>query len=133
MGTVTAHTYQWNVSYNGDGSNNSASETNNPTEQVVVSGKASPTLVATTESHECHPGHINLDFNRLGGKLAVAAISLRPVRLLSRSYQGSTLIGYGNGHRQRQRHLRDADRLHAADRRHSGSHLPVERHLQRRY
>jgi uncharacterized protein YfaP (DUF2135 family) len=44
-GTVIG-TYQWNVSYGGDINNNSASDNNDPAEQVTVS-PAQPTLVTT--------------------------------------------------------------------------------------
>ena len=48
-------------------------------------------------------------------------------------YQGSTLVDTETVAGQRQRHLHDADRLHAADDRHGDRHLPVGRHLQRRH
>jgi hypothetical protein len=44
-GTVTG-SYQWDASYNGDGKNNTVSDTNNANEQVVVS-PASPMITAT--------------------------------------------------------------------------------------
>ncbi len=45
--TATATgTYQWDVSYSGDGNNNAVSDTNNATEQVVTN-PASPTLTTT--------------------------------------------------------------------------------------
>ncbi len=44
-GTVTG-TYQWNASYNGDGNNNTVSDTNATNEQVTVTS-ASPTLSTT--------------------------------------------------------------------------------------
>ena len=44
-GTVTG-SYQWDPSYNGDGNNNTVSDTNNANEQVVVS-PASPMITAT--------------------------------------------------------------------------------------
>ncbi len=47
-GTVTG-AYQWDASYGGDGNNNSASDNNDPAEQVTVS-PASPTLVTTPSS-----------------------------------------------------------------------------------
>ncbi len=47
-GTV-AGSYQWDASYSGDGNNNSASDNNDPAEQVTVS-PASPTLVTTPSS-----------------------------------------------------------------------------------
>ena len=39
---------------------------------------------------------------------------------------------HGDGRGQRQRHVHDADRLHAADDRYGDGHLPVGRELQRR-
>jgi len=43
----SAGTYQWNATYSGDGNNNSVSETNAPSEQVVVSAPPQPTIATT--------------------------------------------------------------------------------------
>jgi hypothetical protein len=46
---TAAGVYQWDATYNGDGNNNSTSDTNDPAEQVPV-GSASPTLSTTPNS-----------------------------------------------------------------------------------
>ncbi len=86
-GTVTG-TYQWNISYNGDGSNNAASETNNAGEQVVVS-KASPTLVATP-----NPTNVTLGTTTttLTDSAVLAGGNFETGTITFTLYQGSTLL-----------------------------------------
>ena len=128
-GTATG-TYQWNATYSGDSNNNTASDVNNPNEQVTVSA-ASPTL-STTPS----PTTVTL---------GATAVTLKDTADLAGGFNPTgtitfTLFFNGGGtpvdtetvDGQRQRHLHHADRLHPADHRHGDGHLPVGRHLQRR-
>ena len=86
---------------------------------------ASPTLVTTPSPTSDHAGHDAADPDRLGRRWRAA--TTRPARSPSRCYLGSTPGGHRDGHGQRQRHLHDADRLHAADHGHGDGHLPVGR------
>jgi uncharacterized protein YfaQ (DUF2300 family) len=47
MARSSAGTYQWNATYSGDANNSAASETNAPSEQVVVSAPPQPSIATT--------------------------------------------------------------------------------------
>ena len=128
-GTVTG-TYQWDATYSGDTNNNSVRDNNAADEQVTVH-VANPTLGTTP--------------NPTTVTLGTTPVTLTDTATLEGGFNptgsiiftlfhngGTTPVDTETVDGQRQRHLHDADRLHAARHRHGHRHLPVGRQLQRR-
>ena len=125
-GTVTG-TYQWNSSYTGDSNNNSASENNASAEQTTVN-PASPSIVTTPSVASATLGTSPITLKRHGD--AVGRI-LRDGHDHVHAVSGQHAGRHRDGVSQRQRHLHDADGLHAANDGHGDGNLPVEFELQR--
>ena len=123
-------TYNWVVSYSGDANNNGVvSSVGNEAVQVHA---ANPSL-GTNSS----PGRVTLSSGSSSILTDTATLTGgfspdRDNRLRSLRSQWRGPRRYRDGHRQRERDLHHARRLHAPHDRDGDRHVPVGRHLQRR-
>ncbi len=127
-GTVTG-TYQWNATYRGDTNNSAAGDVNDVNERVTVE-RGQPDPRHHPRPDHGHAGREHRDLDRHG-----PAVGRLPSDRDHHVHAGSWErhhYRHGDGDGQRQRHLHDADRLHAEGHRRRDRHLPVERQLHRR-
>ena len=117
-GTATG-TYQWDAAYSGDAKHGSISDNNAADEQVTVSA-ASPTLTTAPSPDTVTLGTTSV---RLKDTADLENGCSRPATITFELLPGQHADGHRDGVGQRQRHLHDAHRLHAAEDRHGDRHL----------